>query len=93
MGTMVSRKLRELTDSDIAKIAESYNTYTEGSLENVKGFCAVVNTEEIAPTATLKGDIPFGRLGETSCCRVSEGTWVPMCRRQWREYGGLFHTG
>ena len=48
MGTMVSRKLRELTDSDIAKIAESYNTYTEGSLENVKGFCAVVNTEEIA---------------------------------------------
>lgn len=48
MGTMVSRKLRELTDSDIAKIAETYNTYTEGSLENVKGFCAVVNTEEIA---------------------------------------------
>ena len=48
MGTMVSRKLRELTDSDIAKIAETYNRYTEGSLENVKGFCAVVNTEEIA---------------------------------------------
>ncbi|MBR4050707.1 MAG: SAM-dependent DNA methyltransferase [Clostridia bacterium] len=48
MGTMVSRKLRELTDSDIAKIAETYNTYTEGSLENVKGFCAVVNAEEIA---------------------------------------------
>ena len=48
MGTMVSRKLRELTDSDIAKIAETYNSYTEGSLENVKGFCAVVNIEEIA---------------------------------------------
>ena len=48
MGTMVSRKLRELTDSDIAKIAETYNTYTEGSLENVKGFWAGVNTEEIA---------------------------------------------
>ena len=48
MGTMVSRKLRELTDSDIAKIAETYNSYTEGSLENTKGFCAVVNTEEIA---------------------------------------------
>ncbi len=48
MGTMVSRKLRELTDSDIAKIAETYNSYTEGSLENTKGFCAVVNIEEIA---------------------------------------------
>ena len=48
MGTMVSRKLRELTDSDITKIAEIYNSYTEGSLENTKGFCAVVNTEEIA---------------------------------------------
>lgn len=48
MGTMVSRKLRELTDSDIAKIAETYNSYTENSLENIKGFCAVVDTEEIA---------------------------------------------
>lgn len=48
MGTMVSRKLRELTDSDIAKIAETYNSYTDGFLENTKGFCAVVDTEEIA---------------------------------------------
>lgn len=48
MGTMVSRKLRELTDDDIAKIADTYNSYADGTLENVNGFCAVVDTEEIS---------------------------------------------
>ena len=59
---MVSRKLRELTDgtkeeyknedgtlkNDIKKIADTYNAYVSGTLENVKGFCAVATTEEIA---------------------------------------------
>ena len=48
MGTMVTRKLRELTDEDIAKIADTYNAYADGILENEKGFCYVVDTEEIA---------------------------------------------
>ena len=62
MGVMVSRKLRELTDgtkeeyksedgtlkNDIKKIADTYNAYVAGTLENVKGFCAVATTEEIA---------------------------------------------
>ena len=48
MGTMVTRKLRELTEEDIAKIADTYNAYADGTLEAVKGFCAVVTTEEIA---------------------------------------------
>lgn len=48
MGTMVTRKLRELTDVDIAKIVDTYNAYADDTLEDVKGFCAVVTTEEIA---------------------------------------------
>lgn len=62
MGVMVSRKLRELTDgtkeeyknedgtlkNDIKKIADTYNAYVNGTLEDVKGFCAVVDTEKIA---------------------------------------------
>lgn len=48
MGTMVSRKLRELTDDDIQKLADTYNAYADGTLEDVKGFCAVVTTEDIA---------------------------------------------
>ena len=47
MGTMVSRKLRELTDEDIAKIADTYNAFADGTLEDQKGFCTVVTTEEI----------------------------------------------
>ena len=47
MGTLVTRKLRELTDEDIAKIADTYNAYCDGTLEDEKGFCAVVTTEYI----------------------------------------------
>ena len=48
MGTMVTRKLRELTDEDIRKLADTYNAFVDGTLEDVKGFCAVATTEEIA---------------------------------------------
>lgn len=48
MGTMVTRKLRELTDEDIQKIADTYNAFVAGTLDDAKGFCAVVSTEEIA---------------------------------------------
>ena len=48
LGTMVTRKLRDLTDSDIAMIADAYNAYCDGTLENQKGFCTVADTEEIA---------------------------------------------
>jgi len=48
LGTMATRKLRELTEEDIAQIADTYNAYVDGTLEDQKGFCAVVTTEEIA---------------------------------------------
>jgi type I restriction enzyme M protein len=48
MGTMVTRKLRELKDDDIKKLADTYTAFTEGYLENVKGYCAAVDTSEIA---------------------------------------------
>ena len=48
LGSMVTRKLRELTDEDIAMIADAYKAYCDGTLEDQKGFCAVVDTEEIA---------------------------------------------
>ena len=48
LGTMRNRKLRELTEEDILKIADTYTAYAEGRLEDEKGFCAVVSTEEIA---------------------------------------------
>ena len=55
MGEMVTRSLRELTDgskdeekNDIKKLADVYNAFIAGTLEDEKGFCAVVSTEEIA---------------------------------------------
>jgi type I restriction enzyme M protein len=48
MGTMVNRRLRTMTDEDIAKIAAAFATFDRGTLEKVKGFCAAVSTEEIA---------------------------------------------
>ena len=35
LGTMVTRKLRELTDEDIKKIADTYNAFADGTLEAV----------------------------------------------------------
>jgi type I restriction enzyme M protein len=48
LGTMVSRRLRELTDDDIAKIAGAFEAFQNGTCEDIKGFCAVVDTAEIA---------------------------------------------
>lgn len=48
MGTMVSRKLREFKDEDIAKIASTFDSFRAGELDNEKGFCAVAEIEEIA---------------------------------------------
>ena len=48
LGTMVTRKLRELTDEDIKKLSDAYNAYADGTLEEVKGFSAVATIQEIA---------------------------------------------
>ena len=54
MGTMVTRKLRELSDSeegekgDIQKIADTFHAFNEGTLDNEKGFCAIATLEDVA---------------------------------------------
>ena len=48
MGEMITRKLRELNDDDITTIAQTFNKFHEGTLEDEKGFCAVKNIDDIA---------------------------------------------
>ena len=49
LGTMVTRKLRELMpDTDIKKISDAFHAFQQGTLEDEKGFCAVCTTEQIA---------------------------------------------
>lgn len=48
MGHMVDRKHRDFdNEKDIKKLANIFEEFQNGTLENVKGFCAVVETEEI----------------------------------------------
>ena len=48
MGYMVDRKHRDFTQDDIKKLADTFTAFQEGTLEDKKGFCAVVTTDDIA---------------------------------------------
>lgn len=48
IGYMVDRTHRDFAEEDIAKIADTFEAFQNGTLEDVKGFCAVVETEGIA---------------------------------------------
>ena len=48
LGTMVTRRLRELSIDDIKEIANTYHNYQNNeNYENVKGFCYSATTDEI----------------------------------------------
>ncbi len=48
MGYMADRKHRDFTDEDIRKIADTFEAFQNGTLKDVKGFCAVKTTQDIA---------------------------------------------
>lgn len=48
MGHMVDRKHRDFSDDDIQKLADTFFAFQNGTLEDVKGFCAVATTQDIA---------------------------------------------
>ena len=48
MGFMLNRKHRDFTEEDINMIADTFTAFQEGTSEDVKGFCSVATTEEIA---------------------------------------------
>ena len=48
MGTMVTRKLREFPEEDIAKVAKAFDDFRNGELEEEKGLSAIASIEDIA---------------------------------------------
>jgi type I restriction enzyme M protein len=48
MGHMVDRTHRDLSDEDIKKLADTVESFQNGTLEDVKGFCAVATLDDIA---------------------------------------------
>ena len=48
MGTMVTRAVRELQQDDISRIADTFENYRNGTLQDTQGFCAVKTLDDIA---------------------------------------------
>ena len=48
MGHMVDKNHRDFSDEDIKKLGDTFEAFQNGTLEPVKGFCAIADTEEIA---------------------------------------------
>ncbi|NTW62256.1 SAM-dependent methyltransferase, partial [Candidatus Saccharibacteria bacterium] len=51
LGKMINRRNRELTDEDIAKVADTYHLFTNRdqlTYEDIPGFCKVTTIDEIA---------------------------------------------
>ena len=47
MGHMIDRRHRDLSDEEILKLADTVALFQDGKLEDVKGYCAVMTTDEI----------------------------------------------
>ena len=47
MGHMVDRKHRDFSEEDIQKLADTFESFQNGTLENQKGFCVVADLQEI----------------------------------------------
>lgn len=47
MGHMIDRKHRDFSDEDIQKLADTFEAFQNGTLEEVKGFSAVADLQEI----------------------------------------------
>ncbi len=48
LGHMIDRKVRELSEEDIKKIADTYQNWRKGKeYEDVQGFCKEASLEEI----------------------------------------------
>ena len=48
LGTAISRTQIEFSDEEIAKIADIFNSWSNGTYEDVDGFCASVTRQEIS---------------------------------------------
>ena len=48
MGHMVDRKHRDFTEEDIQKLADTFEAFQKGTLEDEKGFCSVATIQDIA---------------------------------------------
>jgi type I restriction enzyme M protein len=51
MGAAISRTQIEFSEAEVARIADTFNSWCEGHYEDVDGFCKSVSRDEIAKSA------------------------------------------
>ena len=87
MGHMVDRKHRDFSEEDINRLSQTFTNFQNGTLENQKGFCAVVSTEEIAKQDYI---LTPGRYVGIEEGPVDDEPFDDKMNRLTTELGGMF---
>ena len=87
MGTMVTRAVRELMQEDIKKIADTFDSFRNGTHEDEAGYCAVKTLEDIKAQDFILTPGRYVGIAE------QEGDGEPFAEKMQRltsELSGLF---
>ena len=87
MGDMVTRAVRELKDGDIKKIADTFEAYRNGTLEDEPGFCAVKKLDDIKAQDYI---LTPGRYVGVAEQKEDEEPFEDKMKRLTSELGDLF---
>ena len=87
MGHMVDRKHRDFYEEYVTRLADTFTAFQNGTLEDVKGFCAVATTNQIAAQDYIL--IP-GRYVGIEEKAEDEEPFDEKMKRLTTELGGMF---
>ena len=87
MGHMVDRKHRDFSEEDIARLADTFTAFQNGTFEDVKGFCAVATTKQIAAQDYI---LTPGRYVGIEDGPVDDEPFADKMKRLTTELGGMF---
>ena len=87
MGHMVDRKHRDFSEEDIARLADTFTVFQKGTLEDVKGFCAVATTKQIAAQDYI---LTPGRYVGIEEKEEDDEPFADKMKRLTTELGGMF---
>lgn len=89
MGTMVTRKNRELTDEDIQKITGTYHSWRtiDGKYSDIKGFCKAAKISEVEKNGFV---LTPGRYVGTNYVEEDDEVFEEKMKRLTAELGQQF---
>ncbi len=87
LGSPADRTHSELTDESIQKLSDTFTAFQNGTLEDVKGYCAVVSTEKIGEE---NYDLLPGRYVGIEDSPEDDEPFGDKMKRLTTELGGMF---